>query len=305
MAKKMSTILLSAVVCCFAAATAMAQAKFTEFPVAVGRDSTFSACAVWGGSSGMGIVAILGDTLDQNNITAQMICPPDSLIGNRISIGRSGTFPGPLVVFDGTNYLLVWRENTGDVNGQFINVSGNLVGTYFTIGTNASVERPGSYSLYFSDSTYMAVYVKTDNLLYGQIVSRNGNLIGSPIQISSNYARDVSMAYDGTNYLVAWVEVIPDRDKDIYGQLISKTGSLVGGNILIDGGPNYSDNSTSLACDGTRYLLVYHEQPNSYTNWTLMGRFITTSGTIEESMVICDSTKAPFSPALLSTVITT
>lgn len=289
---------MTAVVCCLAATTAMAQAKFVEFPVAVGRDSTFSACAVWGGSSGTGIVAILGDTLGQNNITVQFIYPPDSLIGDRISVGRQGVFPGPLGAFDEINYLLVWKEFNGDVNGQFISPSGNLVGTYFTLGTNASFDYPGAYGLSFGDTTYLAVFVKTDGYLYGQVVSRSGNLIGGQVQISSNLAREVSVAYDGTNYLVAWVEVISDSDKDIYGQFVSRTGTLVGSNFLIDGGPNYSDNPISLACDGARYLLAYHETPDTNTKWTLMGRFITTSGTVEESIVICDSTMAPFMPSV-------
>ncbi|MCK4352040.1 hypothetical protein KAW65_01385, partial [candidate division WOR-3 bacterium] len=82
--------------------TAQTSPKFTEFPIAVGPDSTFSAGAVYGG--GTGIVAILGDTLSQYNITVQFVGPPDSLIGNRISVGRQGTFPGPIVGFDETNY---------------------------------------------------------------------------------------------------------------------------------------------------------------------------------------------------------
>jgi len=267
--------------------TAQTNPKFTEFPVAVGPDSTFSAGAVYGGASG--IVAILGDTLSQYNITAQLVYPPDSLIGNRISVGRQGTFPGPLVAFDGTNYLLVWREFSGDVNGQFISTSGNLVGTYFTIGTSAS-----SCDLAFGDTTYFVVFVKTDGHLYGQRVGKSGSLIGSQVQISNNQAREASLAYDSTNYLIAWVE--NSSDKDIYGQFVSKTGLLVGNNFLIDGGPYFSDNPISLAFDGIRYLLAFHEAPDYDSSWTLYGRFITTTGTIEETITICDSTKAPFIP---------
>jgi len=263
------------------------------FPIAVGSDSTFSMCAVYGGVNG--IVAIIGDTLSQYNITGQLVCPPDSLIGNRISVGRSGIFPGAAVVFDGTNYLMVWIEFNGDFNGQFISTSGNLVGTYFTIATNAHLTRAG-FGLCFGDTTYLAVFVKNDTCLYGQRVSRSGNLIGGQIQISNNFAREISIAYDGTNYLVAWVEVIPTRDKDVYGQFVSKTGSLVGSNFLIDGGPYYSDNPTSLAFDGARYLLGQHESTDSGT--MLYGRFITTSGSIDQTILICDSTEYPHFPSV-------
>jgi hypothetical protein len=263
------------------------------FPIAVGPDSTFSACAVYGGVNG--IVAIIGDTLSQYNITGQLVYPPDSLIGNRISIGRQGVFPGAVVAFDGTNYLMVWREFNGDFNGQFISTSGNLVGMYFTIATNTHLTRPG-IGLCFGDTTYMAVFVKADTFFYGQIVSRSGNLVGGQIQISNNFAREISGAFDGTNFLVAWVEAIPTRDKDVWGQFVSKDGSLVGNNFLIDGGPYYSDNPTSLAFDGARYLLGQHESTGSAT--MLLGRFITTSGSVEQTILICDSTEYPLIPGV-------
>ncbi|MBU1355777.1 MAG: T9SS type A sorting domain-containing protein [Candidatus Edwardsbacteria bacterium] len=298
MSKKMSIWLMTAVVCCLAAATAMAQAKFVEFPVAVGRDSTFSACAIWGGSSGTGIVAILGDTLDQNNITVQFIYPPDSLIGDRISFGRQGAFPGPLGAFDEINYLLVWKEFNGDVNGQFISPSGTLVGSYFTIGSNVSLKQSSLYGLAFSDSTYLVVFVKADTLLYGQMVGKNGVLLGGQVQISSNLAREVSLAYDGTNYLAAWCD--DGNGRDIYGQFVSPSGVLVGTNFLIDGGPYRSDNPVSLAFDGLRYLVAFHDQANNIdsTGWNLFGRFVTVSGIVQEKITICDSTKAPIMPSV-------
>jgi len=266
-----------------------------EFPVAVGRDSTMSGGAAYGGYNG--IVAVMGDTLSQFNITAQLISYPNALLGPRISLGRTGVFPGATPIFDDTNYLLVWKEFSGDFNGQFIDTSGGMVGPCFTIATGASTERPGS-GIAMSDTAFLVVFVKTDGYLYGQRINKSGVLLGGQIQISANHAREVSLAYDGANFLVAWVEDISDSDKDIYGQFVSAAGSLVGGNFLIDGGPNLSDNPTSLAFDGTRYLLAYHEVPDTTQPWTLVGRFITTAGTIEDSIVICDSTKNPAFPSV-------
>lgn len=268
-----------------------------EFPIVIDRDSTFSASAVYGGTSG--IVAILGDTLGQSNLTAQLVYPPDSLIGPRISIGRQAEFPGALTAFDGTNYLLVWRESDGMLNGQFVSTAGSLVGGYFNIASGASLMHPGDFGLAFNDTSYLVIFVKAaDTLLYGQRVSKSGSLIGGQIQISGNQARDVSLAYDGTNYLTAWVKVIADSDKDIYGQFLGGNGSLTGSNFLIDGGPNLSDNPTGLAFDGSRYLLVYHEKPDTLSNWTLVGQFITTAGTLQDTIVVCDSTLNPGMPSI-------
>lgn len=271
---------------------ASANVKAQEFPVAVGSDTTFSGGAVYGGLNG--IVAVQGDNNSPYNINAQLVGAGGVLIGPRISLGASGVTPGATPVFDGTNYFLIWREFNGNLNGQFLNTSGALVGSSLTIATNVSLERMGSYGIVLADTVFLVVFTKTDDILYGQIVGRSGSLIGGQIQISNNYAREVSLAYDNANFLVTWVEIIPEIDKDIYGQFVSKTGSLVGSNFLIDGGPYYSDNPTSLAFDGTRYLLVYHDQPDTVGNWFIMGRFITASGAVEETVTICDTSSAPF-----------
>jgi hypothetical protein len=267
-----------------------------EFPIAVGVDTTFSGGAVYGGLNGL--VAVQGNIGNQYSINAQLIGSGGTLIGSRIPLSTNGVMPGAIPVFDGTNYFLVWCEYSGTLKGQLINTSGTLVGNSFTISTNVSVERPGLYGVVFGETMSLVAFVKTDGFLYGQRIDTNGNLMGGQVKISSNLARDISIAYDGTNFLTAWVEVIPDTDKDIFGQFVSKTSTLVGANFLIDGGPNYSDNPTSLAFDGIRYLLAYHESTGKGANWSLLGRFISKTGEIQETITICDTPQAPMNPSV-------
>ncbi len=274
-----------------AIALAYVNVKAQEFPVAVGSDTTFSGGAVYGGL--IGIVAVQGDANSQYSINAQLVGAGGVLIGSRISLNSAGVMPGAIPVFDGTNYFLVWCEFSGNLKGQFINTSGTLVGSSVTISTNTNTK---NFNIVFGDTEFLVVFTKSDKLIYGQRVSKSGDLIGSQIQISSNIAKGVSLAYDGTNFLAAWDENI--TGKYIYGQFISKTGSLVGSNFLIDGGEGWSDNPASLAFDGTRYLLAFGEQPSIGANWFILGRFISTSGTIEETITICDSSKAPFFPSV-------
>lgn len=262
-----------------------------EFPVAVGSDTTFSVGAVYGG--GNGIVAVQGDINSPYSINAQLVAAGGTLLGSRISLGSLGVTPGAIPVFDGTNYFLIWREFNGNLKGQFINTAGGLVGGAITIASSVSLQRPGSCAIALADTAFLVVFTKTDDFLYGQFVGKSGVLIGGQIQISNNLARDVALAYDNTNFLVTWVEIIPDSDRDVYAQFVSKTGSLAGNNFLVDGGPNISDNPTSIAFDGTRYLVIYHEQPTTGGNWTIMGSFITPAGAIEETITICDSSLSP------------
>ena len=271
-----------------------------EFPIAVGSDTTFSFRAVYGGLNS--IVPILGDSSNPRSINAQLVDASGALLGSRISLGATGPFPGAIPLFDGTNYFLVWREFNGNLKGQFINTSGSLIGSSITIATNFSTtEGPVGFAAVYGEASFLVVFTDNNYVLKGQFVDRSGKLVGNQITISSNQqARDVSLAYDGTNFLACWVRIIPSKDKDIYGQFVSKTGSLVGNNFLIDGGANYSDNPTSLAFDGTRYLLAFHEQiPKVDTvdsPWFLYGRFIDKTGIVQNTFMICDSIYHPDIP---------
>ena len=277
-----------------------------EFPIAVGNDDTFSGGGAFDGTNFF--MSIQGDIQNHYDLTAQLVSRSGSLTGPRISLGATGS--GLIAAFDGINYLVVWTDSfprfaggdtngIGDVYGQFVSTSGNLVGTTFTFVTDVNRKfGQGRGSLTFQDTTYLLTYLKGGvhiDHLYGQRISRSGNLIGSPIQISSGYARECAIAFDGTNYLMAWCKVDqPAVDKDIYGQFISTSGALVGVNFLIDGSPYANDNPVTMTFDGSRYCVAFHEQAADSTGrWNLYARFVSPSGAIAERFMICDSTKSP------------
>jgi hypothetical protein len=76
------------------------------------------------------------------------------------------------------------------------------------------------------------------------------------------------------------------------GQLISKTGALVGTNFVID---DYaSDNPVSIAFDGSRYLVAFHDRVWYKGGYYLSARFVTKSGSVTtDGFTIRDTTKFP------------
>lgn len=277
-----------------------------EFPIAVGHDNTFGGGGAFDGTHYL--FAIVGDSLNEYSITLQFISTGGILEGSRISLGQTGS--GPMIAFDGTNYLVTWTDpfpmmasgdtsGIGDIYGQFISTSGHLVGSAFTFVTGANIRfGKGRGEISFHDTTYFLTYLKGGkraDYLYGQRISRSGNLLGSPIQISTGLAREFAVAFDGTNYLLAWCEYGQlGIDKDIYGQFVSTSGALTGTNFLIDGGPYKSDNPVTMTFNGSRYLVAFHEQAaDAYDRWNLWGRFVTTTGGSAERFMICDSTRYP------------
>lgn len=261
-----------------------------EFPIATGNENTIAGSVVFDGTNYM--VGIQGDEVNPNSITVQMVSPSGSLIGNRISLGRVGQ--GPLIAFDGTNYLVVFADLSNILYGQFINKSGNLIGVAFPISGNAIIGDGRGGRIAFGGDAYLVEWRK-NNFHYGQLINKSGNLIGAQIQISTKPGRDNALAFDGNNYLMAWCD---NNNKDIFGQFISKSGALVGSNFLIDSSPYASDNPVSIAFDGSRYMVCFHDQAglNSH-KWNLFARFITPSGVVSSDRItICDSTKSPGYP---------
>jgi len=274
----------------------------TEFPIAVGEESAF--CG--GGASGStnGLIGILGDAQSRYNITAQLISQT-GISGSRISLGQATTAPFPaglpLVAFDGTNYLVVWMEEITSTNyevyGQFIDTSGNLVETAFLIATTNAKEEDNlrAPAIAFGGNTYLVTWVNNGALI-GRLIDKSGNLVGTEISINSS-ARENAVAFDGTNYLVAWGNVIPDTDRTVSAQLVSQQGALVGENFIVDDSSYPSDNPISIGFDGSRYLIVFHEEMEN-EEWDLYGRFVTTAGTAAERIAIADETGDQQFPAI-------
>lgn len=278
-----------------------------EFPIAVGPDTTFSGGAVYGG--GNGIVAVQGNSFSRYTINAQIVRHPGTRVGERISIPMGttpamGIVPGAIPVFDGDHYFLVWCGFDSTLWGQFISTSGIVEGIPFPIARGVSLERNNLFKLAVDGVTILIIYVKHDDgCVYGRFVSQvQACVVRDELKISQTPARELAIAFDGSNYLIAWVEQIPHQsDKNIYGQFVSRGGDLIGSNFVIDDGPYYSDNPISMAFDGSRYLLAYHETSNSsgdFVQWRLDGRFITKSGEVSAPFTLCDSTVFPFHPSL-------
>jgi len=291
---------------------------FTEFPVESSTEGVFSSDLSFDGTH---FLSVMYSDSTNKAVYGQLFSADGSLSGSRFTIGSGAN---PLVAFDGTNYLVVWHEKyyaswgnsesneetTGRLFGQFVNTSGELTGSAFTIATGVSSRFFREGDLAFHDSCYMVAYCTGNDdqdisyILYAQRISTSGALIGSATEVSTISPREVTLGYDGTNYLFAWVrdedeqaEDGTDPLSDVYGQFVSRTGTLIGSNFMIDDGIYESSNSMSVCFDGTRYWLAFHEG-SSTDNYNLYGRFISASGTVSDRIIIADSTLSGHSPML-------
>jgi PKD repeat protein len=256
---------------------APALANSDEFAVTAPSEAAFGLSSAFDGTNYL--VGVVGDYGGQEGIGARMISRSGEPVGERISVGRTGGLPS--VVFDGTNYLMIWEDNVpgNTIYGQFIDTSGHTVDIPFPIAQPQGKQEDFFGRIAFAGDNYLLVwadYGQPDKtLIYGQVISKSGAFVGGEIQISTSAGRHPFVSSDGTNFLVVWY----DMGTNELGQILSANGEKTGSNFIIDSHTVPVDNSTFLIFDKTRYVLSFRDQPAEGTGATY-ARFIGTDGTV-------------------------
>ncbi len=129
-----------------------------------------------------------------------------------VTIGGSPTNMDPDLIWNGTNYLLVWKSSDTVIKGQLYNIELTAIGSAFTIYTGASVNIGRIATAYNSTGAEFAV-VWTENasssyVKHQRLQASNGTLIGSTTVIigpstSTNFF-NADLLWDGTKYLAAF-----------------------------------------------------------------------------------------------------
>src|SRR5947209_6548401 len=140
-----------------------------------------------------------------------------------------------LVVFDNRN-----GTNTANtISGQFIDASGNRVGSNFAISPAGVSLKPPAVAYDAADHQFMVVWYTSSaghQIIQGQRVSSNGALLGSTIAVSATTTYtdvetvDVAWSPDAGEFLVGWKAFSKGQ---IYGRRISTGGVPLGTDLQI------------------------------------------------------------------------
>lgn len=265
-----------------------------EFPIAVGSENASALSAAFDGTNYL--VPIQGDANSEYTLTAQFISNTGELVGNRIALNAYGPV-APMVVFDGTNYFLIWLDSNHNLYGRFLSPSGNWQGDAVLIATDVIFD----FNVSYSGTNFLVAYVKSDFGLYGQLLDKSGNLNGNPILLGDfgindqqdTDTKDFSMASDGINYLIVWFKHNVEDSNSILGQFVGNNGMLIGNPFTIE--PSSPDhNPLNLIFDGTKYVIGYDICFNSDSFYDCNDhgayfRFISTSGTVGERITLAET----------------
>jgi len=203
-----------------------------------------------------------------NLVTAQFLGPTADPFGAPINLAEASG--APLVSFDGTNYLIVWADPGLNMNGQFMNRQGAMVGGPFLISHDADSSEAGAIG--FDGNHYLVLWeanggnANTISSIHGQFVTPSGTLLGNRIQMNadSEYQRFPALAFDGVNFLAGWVAAAGDTNLwRVKGCFLSTSGVLQPA-IVLSQTAAASANPIALAFAQTNYLVAWSREVGPY-----------------------------------------
>ncbi len=285
------------------------QTSIFEISIGNTEDPAFLQAA-WDGEK---YIAIWQEGLPNNGaiIRGQFIDADGSLIGSNFSIrppdlAASVSQIYPDVIYNGTNYLVVWDDNRNgnrDVYAQFIDTDGNLIGDDISITTHSADQQ--LVQLAFGGDNYYAVWAderqsSNDDAIFGQLIGFDGTLIGENTVISpvanSEGRTWPSVAASNSEYLVAWDQDWLDSKStvgnknydtqkyqaagipvpkpalwyDIYARKISFSGEYLSDETAICTA-DFHQQDCNVASDGSDFLVTWSDSRNNNEYYDIYG----------------------------------
>lgn len=227
------------------------------FPPAVAMASAKTNClAAWTDYSISTGVTLFGRIISSAGVGSSF--PLLSLVGSH------GVQAIQAAASDGTNFLVVWRDNSNRSHyGQLVSGNGAPAGSEFLIFTMAG-EGDRNVALAFGQTNYLIAWQDgTDHgdQTYGRLISPSG-AVGSVFQINATSSSDmnpITIGFDGTNYLAVWSRATNYSsggwpEWQLCARRVSPSGVTLGSELTL---VTEQAAFPAIAFDGDNYLLAW------------------------------------------------
>ena len=205
----------------------------------------------------------------------------------------------PDVVWNGTEYLVVWSDERNssrgaDIYGRRVSAGGVPITGDFRISGPKATSSDWSAAAAWNEGDGRYLVVWSDNRdsssrgadIYGRMVLADGARPASDFRISGPKAvlsdQNPAVAWDGAGYLVVWQDNrnYLDREQDIYGRVVLADGSRPKADFRISGTKaTHDDESPDVAWNGTHYLVVWEDfRSSSSRGADIYGRMVLADG---------------------------
>lgn len=200
---------------------------------------------------------------------------------------ESGSQHGPAISFNGTDYMVIWKNNL-DIYSTRVSTTGEVTSsTASAVALSVSIENP---AIAFDGDNFLVVCQDDNGYIQGNFVTNKGSPFDNKdikISISANSQIDPAIAFDGVNYFVVWSDYRSGSGA-IYGSRVSKTGEI----LDISGIEISSCGShPAIVFDGKDYIVLYD---------AVNGVRINTDGVLKDKINIGISGFFPIFPPVIA-----
>jgi len=202
----------------------------------------------------------------------------------------------PASAFDGTNFLVVWRDLRGGYYGIYgcrVTPAGLLLDPQGIVISDAASEG-GCPVVCFDGTEFLVAWEDRrgggDYDISGCRVTPDGAVLdslGIAISTGLNDQRAPAVSYDGTDFLVVWQDA-RSGNSDIYCARVDSDGGVLDPQgIAISAGSDYQQ-CPAVAFDGTNFLVVWEDDRGGYHD--IFGCRVTPAGAVLEPLGFAIST---------------
>jgi hypothetical protein len=218
-----------------------------------------------------------------------------------ISSGDAGR-RHPAVAFDGTNHLVVWRDERSDSSSDIYGTRVNRDGIVLDPGGIAISTAPlwQDYpAVAFDAANFVVVWSDYRNGrtsdIYGARVTPGGTVLdpdGIAISTEGNNEYWPAVACDGANYLVVWQDGRNGPPYRIFGARVSHGGIVLDSAGFAVSTAEAEEQRPAVSFDGINYLTVWEDARGGHRG--IYGARVSQNGAVLDSDDIAVSTASGF-----------
>ena len=227
----------------------------------------------------------------------------EMIIDGRLVAADTNVRSYPSVAFNGTNFLVAWRDTRGTqycIYGMRVSSTGTVLdtsGLVLSTGPGSAVDpqvasNGTDFQVVWSQFQSENWAVRGTRVTSAGVVVDPGGKRYSPAVGAQSWPH---VASNGTDYLATWYVTGSDGYFDVAARRVSSAGLLLdSSDIMIASGTNYDETSAVVASNGTVYLVAWSDSRSGtsrvYANRVssagavLDGTGFTLSGTSEQYM---------------------
>ncbi len=201
---------------------------------------------------------------------------------------NSGSREYPSVSWDGTNFLVSWREvSSASIFGARVTPEGEVLdpgGIDLGEGADYNQKRPASASDGMNTLVVWEHQLDADNWdICGIRLDPEGNILGDRtiLSLGSNSQTNGSIGWNGENFLIVWQDLRAGRWCDLYGIRMNSRGESVDPASFPICNHSERQESPQLAWDGENFLVVWQDRRDG--DWDIFGTLVSPEGVVSDT----------------------